>query len=278
MTANQGQRRRQKLAAKQKLAADRAGAAKSSCIAAVKQAWPSSTASDEARLLSAITIACIQKNFTATPDGFQILPTAKSVINRAIQGTKIQSAPHGKKLQDFMQLALLSRAFARSTADKTYAVDMAAVLPNATQHIKSLLPSVNWSRAAPTAAPTPASTYLPSSSQQQNSQFSFPVQKPDANQPVPCLPASCSEVPPTSSAPFLLKASLALFGFQAAGNYVGLPCYGTTASPFLPAAPHPVPITSAPATDLPANAPMFGSNLSICSAPFQTGPLAAQQP
>lgn len=124
-----------------------AKAAKMRCIAAIKQAWPADGTSQERRLLPAIAIACVRHSFAGVAYGYEVVPTATCIINDAIQQA-CRPASHKNKLHNLMQLPLLSKAFTRviykSSKKDKYAINMTAVLPNASQDIRSMFPSVYW--------------------------------------------------------------------------------------------------------------------------------------
>lgn len=162
------------------------------CLAAVEQAWSSDTATDEERLLVAVATACIHRSFMIDGEAFSICPTSSSVVNTAVQCT--QTSYKGSKLKTILQLPLLSKAFSRATgfaSGKKYAIHMNAVLPNASQHIKSLLPKAMWSHTTSAAGPAPA-TNGTAGNQGQIDRSPAPAQATE-RQPCPrCVAPACT--------------------------------------------------------------------------------------
>lgn len=138
--------KKKSVAAKNRLAKLKRAYAKSRCIAAIKQALPDTSASQEEKLLPAIAIACVEHSFAEAAHGYEVVPTATCIINDAIHQVHPEALTNCK-LQNVMQRPLLSKVFTlqrhRCSISK-YAIDMRAVLPNASRDIRSILSSVDW--------------------------------------------------------------------------------------------------------------------------------------
>ena len=221
------------------------------CLAAVNQAWSPDAATDEERLLVAIARACIRSSLIKNGEAFEISRTCSSVVNTAKQST--ETSYKDSKLKTILQLPLISKAFSLVSgraSGRKIAIHMDAVLPNASQDIRSMLPAVPWSPNISDAGPAPDINKT-TGSQQQND-CSLASAQANSADPVPDLssPHAHQQLPSST--------------VQPASN-------ATTSAQLQPAATQLPSSSAAPAEgDRPAAAALIGPRLARRSSPLHS--------
>ena len=191
------------------------------CIAALRKAFPEETASDATVVKREIAIVCIFRGMCPTSAGFIIKPTPLSAVNYTFQRVTKHTAFFEHKIRNVVQLPELREAFEFTTrylSNKqvnAVQIHLQALLPNASQEIRSMFPDITWPQPPPTAyksfkafasAPNvikvmPATTNAPARATPTPSTAAsaFSFGNPFTQEPSSALPPTLSQQPTTSA-------------------------------------------------------------------------------
>lgn len=128
-------------------------------VAAIRERYPSNTGSDESQLVGAIAEATVVRGLVAAPVGFVLQPTSLGHIGSHIRSTKCRTQYASWRVKQLVRdIRLCTGCFSLrpKTAQnvQTLVVHLQAIIPDASQQIRTLLPTVPWPDQTPTAAQT----------------------------------------------------------------------------------------------------------------------------
>ena len=127
------------------------GSVKKHVVAAIEEQY--STGSDETQIIAALAKAAVMRSLTACPAGFELQPAPLESVGHITKSIKDSTKYSSTKLQRLIQTSefcqgLFSFGPTVSGGHKTLVVHLQAVIPDANQDIKALLPTVPWHNQA----------------------------------------------------------------------------------------------------------------------------------